>query len=128
MTVTAQPSAPLRPLWVTAGIASVFAALYTILATDPPLIVSAFLGVAPVVSAALWLRRDARLQRVEVVFDWGLFVLLVWPVLIPWYAIHTRGRGGWSLVGRLFAAILAPFLAAVVTAVAWALLAPLPNG
>ena len=109
----------MKPVWITAGAASVFAATYTVVAVDPPGVTSLFIAVAPVVSAALWMRRDARLHRVAVVFDWGLFVYIAWPVLIPWYVLHTRGRAGWPLLLGLFLAILAPFVTAVIVAAVW---------
>ena len=32
----------------------------------------------------------------------SLFFYLTWPVTIPWYAVHTRGRAGWGLAAQLY--------------------------
>jgi len=42
---------------------------------------------------------------VGAVQDWGYFLLLAWPFVIPWYAFRTRGRGGWRLIVVLFSLI-----------------------
>ena len=50
--------------------------------------------------------------------DWGLFLLLAWPVVIPWYAFKTRGRRGWRLTAGLFGLIGATDIAGMLTAYA----------
>ena len=50
--------------------------------------------------------RDARRTGVALVHDWGLFLCVAWPALIPWYAWKTRGRSGWRLTLNLFTLIL----------------------
>jgi hypothetical protein len=42
----------------------------------------------------------------------GLFLWLAWPVLIPWYAIKTRGRHALPLALTIMVGILTPILLA----------------
>jgi hypothetical protein len=58
----------------------------------------------------LWLQTDAKRTGVAAIQDWGLFVWLAWPIVIPWYALKTRGRAGWRLAFRLFGLILSAHL------------------
>src|SRR5713226_10687935 len=55
------------------------------------------------------LQRDARSQGVMTVQDWGMLAFIFWPVMIPWYAIKTRGLGvGMPLAAFLLLPVLAP--------------------
>lgn len=54
----------------------------------------------------LWLQKDATRTGVGAVHDWGYFLLLGWPIVIPWYAFKTRGRAGWALTLRQIGLIL----------------------
>ena len=58
----------------------------------------------------LWLQQDARRTGVGSVHDLGYFLLLAWPIVIPWYAFKTRGRSGWRLAIGLFGLIGAAYV------------------
>jgi hypothetical protein len=54
----------------------------------------------------------------ELTVDAHLFFfdrLLAWPAVIPWYALKTRGPGGWRLAVGLFALILSAYVAGTLT-------------
>jgi hypothetical protein len=53
----------------------------------------------------LWVCEDARRRGIGAVHDFGFFLMLFWPVVIPWYAFASRGRGGWKLLLGLIALI-----------------------
>lgn len=68
-----------------------------------------------------WLRRDNRLQNLTSVYDLGMFLYILWPFIMPYYLVKTRGaRGllvvlgflvadvGGYLVGATIAALLTP--------------------
>ena len=68
-----------------------------------------------------WLRRDSRLRSISSVYDLGLFLYFLWPFIMPYYLLKTRGaRGllvvlgfavayiGGLLVGVTIAALLTP--------------------
>ena len=71
------------------------------------------LSFGPLLAVILWLQKDARRTGVGSVHDWGYFLLLAWPVVIPWYALKTRGRSGWRLTAGLFVLILSAYISAV---------------
>ena len=107
-----------------ATLASVFCSLaagvYGAAGTDPSPIVGLFLSFAPLFAVVLWLQGDAARTGVGAVHDFGYFLLLAWPFVIPWYAFKTRGRAGWWLFLGLFGLILAPTVtAALVGYLAW---------
>ena len=64
----------------------------------------------------IWLQKDARRTGVGTVQDWGYFLLLAWPVVIPWYAFKTRGRSGWRLTLGLLGLVGAAYISWLVTA------------
>jgi hypothetical protein len=52
---------------------------------------------------AYWLDRDSREKRVGRVWDVGFFLLIAWPVIIPYHLIKTRGIKRTSLIVLLLA-------------------------
>lgn len=104
-----RPAPSLGRVYITATVCTLFAAAYAALHTSPGPLVSLVVYYATPVSAVLWLQRDARLQHVTTVHDWGMLALISWPVMIPWYAIKTRGvGGGLPLAASLLSPTLAP--------------------
>jgi hypothetical protein len=85
--------------------ASCVTATYTATNSEPAPLVALFLLFGPLFFVVLWLQQDARRTGVGAVQDWGYFLLLAWPFVIPWYAFRTRGRGGWRLIVVLFSLI-----------------------
>ena len=118
MTVAEAPAvsaaAPLRPLYITSGAAAAIAMIYAAMAVEPSGLPALFVSFAPIVSLVMWLRADARLRRISMVFDWGLLALLTWPVLVPWYVFSTRGRAGWRLLGKVAVALVLPWIGAIL--------------
>jgi hypothetical protein len=85
---------------------SLAAALYAATQVEPSAVVGLFLSSGPLLAVILWLQKDAQRTGVGAVQDWGYFLLLAWPILIPWYAFKTRGRAGWVLSLGLLALII----------------------
>ena len=85
---------------------SVTAALYDATELEPSPIVGLFLSVGPLLAVILWLQKDAARTGVGAVHDWGYFLFLGWPIIIPWYAFKTRGRAGWRLLAQLIGLIM----------------------
>ena len=110
---------PLTTAYVAAAACSAAAALYTVLALEPAPLVSILISFGPLVAVLLWLQEDARRTKAVAVHDWGFFLWIAWPALLPWYAIKTRGRRGWLLTLMLAALVLAPFFAVVIVEVLW---------
>ena len=92
---------------------------YVVTRSEPQPIVAVFLTFTAVIAVVLWLENDARRTGVGAVQNWGSFLLLAWPAVIPWYAFKTRGPSGWRLLVGLGSLIAAPYIS--WTAAAYAL-------
>ena len=110
----------LRIAKLTALFCSLVAAVYAATELEPSPLVALFLSGGPLFAVILWLRKDAGRTGVGTVQDWGYFLLLGWPIVIPWYAFKTRGPSGWRLTIGLFGLIGAAYITGIVVAcVAW---------
>ena len=110
----------LRVAKLAALFASLVAAAYAASQIEPAPVVALFLSCGPLVAVILWLQKDARRTGIGAVQDWGYFLLLAWPVVIPWYAFKTRGRKGWRLTAGLLGLIGAPYISWILAAyVVW---------
>jgi hypothetical protein len=110
----------LRVAVLAAVFASIIAALYAIVQAEPSPVVALFVTSGPLLAVILWLQKDARRTGIGAVQDWGLFLYLAWPVVIPWYAFKTRGRSGWRLTLCLFGLMGAASISwLIVTYVIW---------
>jgi hypothetical protein len=98
--------------------ASVAAAAYASAQLEPSPIVGLFLSAGPLYGVILWLEKDAHRTGVGAVLDLGYFLLLAWPIVIPWYAFKTRGPSGWRLTAGLFGLIGAPYVTFLLAALA----------
>jgi hypothetical protein len=108
----------LRVARLTAAFGSLVAAVYAATGSEPAPAVALFLSSGPLVAVIIWLQKDARRTGVGMVLDWGYFLLLAWPFVIPWYAFKTRGRSGWRLTAGLFGLIGAAYITGLVVAYA----------
>jgi hypothetical protein len=88
----------LRVAIVNAAFCFVTTALYLLAGMQPDALVWTFVTFSPFVLAILWLQKDVQRTHLGDVHDWGFFAWLFWPILLPWYAFKSRGRGGWRLL------------------------------
>ena len=51
-----------------------------------------------------WLCSDSRRRNVAWVYDMGFFLLIAWPIVMPYYLLKTRGAKG-SLIILAFIAV-----------------------
>lgn len=112
--MAASTDVTLRTAYLTSAFCSVVAALYLPVAVEPAPVLLLFISFAPLTAVCLWLQKDAGRTGVGNIQDWGFFLWLFWPVLIPWYAFKTRGISGWRLAGGLLGLACAPLITASV--------------
>jgi hypothetical protein len=98
--------------YVAAGICAAFAMAYGFLDLEPSPFMTLCLGLGPAVTVATWLAADTRRTGValKAAHTPGWAFCLAWPLVLPWYAWRTRGRGGWRLVVRLYVVAIAALL------------------
>jgi hypothetical protein len=109
---------PLQTAVLTAFFSSSVTALYVLAEVEPAPVVQLFILWSPTLAVILWLQKDAARTKVGNVLDLGYFLCLALPVVLPWYAVKTRGRAGWRLLVGLLGLMFAPHVTGVV--VAWA--------
>ena len=63
-----------------------------------------------------WLRRDSRLRSISSVYDLGLFLYFLWPFIMPYYLLKTRGARGLLVVLGFAVAYLGGLLVGVTIA------------
>ena len=100
----------LRTACLTAAFCSLVAVLYAAIAVEPAPILLLCISFAPLTAVCLWLQKDARHAGIGGIQDWGFFLWLFWPVVIPWYAFKTRGLSGWRLAAGLIGLAAAPIV------------------
>ena len=88
--------------------------VYGFLGAEPSPVMQLLLGLGPAVAVAPRLAADARQTGTVRAHDAGFFFYLTWPLSIPWYAVRTRGRGGWRLAARLYLLALIGWLGLIV--------------
>jgi hypothetical protein len=98
-------------LCATTGVLYVFADL------EPSPLAEWLSTAAPTVAIILWLERDAARTGVGSVHDLGYLLCFAWPIVVPWYALRTRGRAGWRLILLLFALACSAYLGALVAVI-----------
>jgi hypothetical protein len=103
-----QSSAPLKSVFVTTVATSTVAVIYGLLGVHPSPLPALIMAFAPLISVIVWVQSDARFHRFATIQDLGLFVYLLWPVVLPWYVIKTRGARAWTLALLLVGAVFAP--------------------
>ena len=83
-----------------------------------PLVLLVF-NYALVVVITLWITLDARERRRTPCFDYGFFLLILWPFSLFWYCGCTRGWRGIGLACVLYVlAWLPAFTTAVIIMIA----------
>src|SRR6266446_2865942 len=100
----------LRAAKVTALFCALAAAVYAAARAEPSPLVGLFFTFGPLLTVILWLQKDARRTGVGSVLGLGYFLWAAWPIVIPWYALKTRGRAGWRLMLGLFTLIGSAYL------------------
>ena len=93
---------PLTGVYLFSGICALFATGYGVLDLQPSPGMGFLLGWGPAIAVAWWLAADSKQTRLVGAYDAGLFFYLTWPLTLPWYALRSRGRGGWALMAQLY--------------------------
>jgi hypothetical protein len=101
---------PLRHLQIFSFSCWLLATGYGLFLLEPagPMVLVLVFG--PPIAVAAWLAADTRHTRIANVLDAGWFFYMLWPIVLPWYVMRTRGPGSWRLTIRLYVLALAGML------------------
>lgn len=93
--------------------------IYTVLEGDAPAFLTFVIALGFVWIVGWWMRRDSQRRGIAWVYDMGMFLYILWPFIMPYYLLKSRGvRGllvifgfavayiGGLLVGGLAASLL----------------------
>jgi len=97
---------------IVAGTATIFAAAYAVIGSEPQGLVRLYITFGPVLSLISWTTSDLRHTDLASIYDWGFLQCLAWPILIPWYLKRRYGNGAWLLLGIFILLLAVPRLAA----------------
>lgn len=67
---------------------------YIVTEGEPPRAFTVASGIGLLWILGWWLRRDSRLRGFPWIYDMGMFLYMVWPFIMPYYLIKTRGARG----------------------------------
>ena len=100
-----------RIAW-TAGVVAVL--LVAFMASGAPPLAMVLLGYLGPLAAVLWIVEDAHQKRRTPCFDFGYFLLVMYPFSLVWYCVSTRGWRGWLLVLAVLGIVYVPYVVATV--------------
>jgi hypothetical protein len=72
---------------------------YVVTEGEPPRAFTVASGIGFLWILGWWLYRDSRLRSTPWIYDMGMFLYILWPFIMPYHLIKTRGA--WGLLGIL---------------------------
>jgi hypothetical protein len=81
---------------------------------EPPAAYSLLHWYAQLWVISWWLLTDSRKRDMALVYDIGFFLYLVWPLVMPYYLVKTRGLRGLLAVLGFCGAYLGASLAGII--------------
>jgi|GEM_PF-2516071 len=115
---TAPTPPSFRYIYLVDLVCSLGAVVYSLSGQPPHPLAQMFIGVAPIITVGMWLRRYLHEAKIALPYDFGFLFLIGWPILLPVYVgkIHPEKRI--KLVARLYALALAPYFVGMLVFVA----------
>ena len=77
---------------------------------EPPPAFSLIYALALLWIIGWWLRADSRRRGVAWVYDLGLFLVIAWPFIVPYYLVKSRGAKGILIVLGFVGAYIAALI------------------
>ena len=72
---------------------------YSVTEGEPPPGFTVASGIGFLWILGWWLRRDSKLRGIPWIYDMGMFLYILWPFIMPYHLI--KSRGAWGLLGIL---------------------------
>ena len=61
-----------------------------------------------------WMLRDSRERGISLVYDQGMFLYIVWPIIMPYYLIKTRGSKGLRVIFAFVVAYIGALVIGII--------------
>jgi hypothetical protein len=71
-------------------------------------------GFIFIILVAIWVQKDAQASKKQYPFEYGYFAYLLWPIVVPYHLISTRGSEGALQLMGFFMLYSAPFISGLV--------------
>jgi hypothetical protein len=97
-TVLSRILSPTALLYLFVVIDQIAQGIYAGVEAEPPGAFTLMSWVALLWIVGWWLRVDSRKRRVAWVHDMGLFLMMAWPFIMPYYLIKSRGARGLLII------------------------------
>ncbi len=107
---------PTALLYAFAVISQIELGIYLVTEGEPPPGFTFVSALGFVWLLGWWLRRDSRPQSIPYVYDMGMFLYFLWPFIMPYYLLKTRGTRGLLVIVGFVAASIGGRLAGVTVA------------
>lgn len=89
---------PTLLLYAFVVISQIGTGIYLVLEGGPPPAFTLISTVGFLWIVGWWMRRDSRQRGISWVYDMGMFLNMLWPFLMPYYLLKTRGTRGLLVV------------------------------
>lgn len=103
-------------LYAYVAITQIGVGVYTVFEGGPPASFTLASTVGFVWIVGWWLRRDSQRRGIAWVYDMGMFLYILWPLLMPYYLIKSRGVRGLLVVLGFAVAYIGGLLVGGLTA------------
>lgn len=64
-----------------------------------------------------WVRTDSRKRGAELTYDTGFFLVIAWPIFMPYYLLKTRGARGLLIILAFIGAYLGAGILGIILSV-----------
>src|SRR5436189_4156371 len=91
--------------------------IYSGAGIDPPAVFTVGVTLGFTWVAGWWMRNDCRKLGLKWVFDMGMFLFILWPIILPYHLLKTRrGKGFLVILGFVGVWIFSVVVGAILSA------------
>ena len=107
---------PTALLYVFVVVTQISRGIYTVLEGDAPAALTFVTALGFIWIVGWWMRRDSRRRGIPWVYDMGMFLYMLWPFILPYYLLKSRGVRGLLVMLGFAVAYIGGLLAGALTA------------
>ena len=119
VTVLSRIASPTILLYMFVVITQIGFGIYYGSQVEPPPAYTLLYALALLWIIGWWLRTDSRKRGIAWVYDMGLFLIIAWPFIMPFYLVKSRGdKGLFAILGFVGAYVGAVLIGIIVSVLA----------